>query len=320
MKAFLSALPKDTRSRLQLKGTIEASDYDYAKPNILNLMSVTERTRAMSDFFQRKQQPGESYAQFAMALQAILVEATGNRFSPADQEYLVSNCFIAHVEPPSLQTQLRPLEHAGIVELIKAATNLSTSRGNPNQRETPPRLNNPTQPRTYPFRQSKPSRAIQGNQQFRNRLYLSSVINGSGLLGMDFLGKHQSRILLDKGKLILDGIFELTLGWERPSLGSCAVNTREPKTRKNTRAEKLLHELGDSPEEIKSFLIDNEDIFVLEGEPTGRSNIIKHIKDIGDAKPIALRPRRTPAQYQEFVREEITNLLKNKVIRPSSSA
>ncbi|VUZ54128.1 unnamed protein product, partial [Hymenolepis diminuta] len=161
MKAFLSALPRDTRSWLQLKGITETSDYEYARPIILNLMSVTERTRAMSDFFQRKQQPGESYAQFAMALQAILVEATGNRFSPADQEYLVSNCFIAHVEPPSLQTQLRPLEHAGIVELIKAATNLSTSRGNPNQRETPPRLNNPTQPRTYSFKQSKPSRAIQ---------------------------------------------------------------------------------------------------------------------------------------------------------------
>ncbi|VUZ56485.1 unnamed protein product [Hymenolepis diminuta] len=403
MKALLSALPKDIRSWLQLKGISETSDYDYGKPTILSLMSVTEEPREMSDFFERERQPGESYAQFAMALQAILVEATGNRFSPADQEYLVSSCFIARAKPHSLKTQLRPLKHAGIVELIRAATNLSSIRDNPNHQETRPPPTNPTQPNFYPHRQHRPARAIQaskyesvrlytlksgncpvlkvtvgsrahkflidtgsaisivkpgtvpvrlrkqidqkhtvvmeaangstfksegsfnlqfklGNQQFRHRVYLSSVINGPGLLGMDFLGKHQSRILLDKGKLILDGIVELTLGRERPSLGSRAVNTRESKTRKTIRAEKLLDELGEPPEVIKSFLIDNEDIFALEGEPTGRSNIIKHVIDTGDAKPIAQRPRRTPAQYQEFVREEIANLLKNKVIRPSSSA
>ncbi|VUZ44917.1 unnamed protein product [Hymenolepis diminuta] len=160
MKAFLSALPRDTRFRLQLKGITEVLDYDCIKPTILNVMNVTEKPRTMSDFFQRKQQPGESYAQFAMALETILVEATGDRFSPEDQEYLVSNCFIARAYPPSLQTQLWKLEHASIVELIKTATHLSTTRGNPNHRETPFRPNIPTQPRTCPHRQPKPSRVI----------------------------------------------------------------------------------------------------------------------------------------------------------------
>ncbi|VUZ51805.1 unnamed protein product [Hymenolepis diminuta] len=161
LRPSLYRLLKPVLFWLQLKGISETSDYDYVKPIILNLMSVTEKPRAVSDFFQRKQQPGESYVQFAMALQAILAEATGNRFSPADQEYLVSNCFIARAEPLSLQTQLRPLGHAGIVELIKTATNLSTTRGNPNHQEIPPRPTNPTQPKAYPYRQHKPSRAIQ---------------------------------------------------------------------------------------------------------------------------------------------------------------
>ncbi|VUZ49855.1 unnamed protein product, partial [Hymenolepis diminuta] len=91
-----------------------------------------------------------------------------------------------------------------------------------------------------------------GNQRFRHRVYISSIINGPGLLGVDFLGKHQSRIHLDKVRLILDGTFELTLD------------------------QKLLDELGDIPEEMKPFLIDNEDIFALEGEPTGRSSIGKY--------------------------------------------
>lgn len=44
------------------------------------------------------------------------------------------------------------------------------------------------------------------NRYFRHGIYTCSIINGDGLPGTDFLGKHQTRILLDKDKLILSGI------------------------------------------------------------------------------------------------------------------
>ncbi|VUZ50884.1 unnamed protein product [Hymenolepis diminuta] len=152
-------------------------------------------------------------------------------------------------------------------------------------------------------------------------MYICSVINGAGLLSMDFLEKQQTRILLDKHKLVLNGTTELKLGRELPSLGSRMVNTQGTKSQKSSSREKiLLTEIADTSEEVQAFLSNNEDIFALDGEPTGRSSIIKHTIDTGDAKPVALRPQRTPVQYQEFVSEEIANLLKNKIIRPSSSA
>ncbi|VUZ56483.1 unnamed protein product [Hymenolepis diminuta] len=118
---------------------------------------------------------------------------------------------------------------------------------------------------------------------------------------MDFLEKQQTRILLDKHKLVLNGTTELKLGRELPSLGSRMVNTQGTKSQKSSSREKiLLTEIADTSEEVQAFLSNNEDIFALDGEPTGRSSIIKHTIDTGDAKPVALRPQRTPVQYQEF--------------------
>ncbi|VUZ50756.1 unnamed protein product [Hymenolepis diminuta] len=200
------------------------------------------------------------------------------------------------------------------MELVKAAatTFFATVR---NHSLTQPQPKSHDRSEGSPYRHPRPTRAIQSNQRFRHRVYICSVINGSGLLGMNILEKHQRRILLDKDKLILNGTIELTLGRERPSLGSRIVNTKGTETQKSSSAEKLLNELGDISEEVKSFLIKNEDIFALEGRPTSRSSV-----DTGDAKPVALRPRRTPVKYQEFAREETISLLRNKIIRPSSSS
>lgn len=133
MTTLLSALPKDTRLWLQLKGFTENLDYDSVKPTLLNLISIMEKPKTVMDFYRRRQQPRESYVQFATSLQATLAETTGNGFSPEDQEYLVSTRFIARVYPPSPQAHLTPLEYAGIVELVKAANIFSTTVGNHSQ-------------------------------------------------------------------------------------------------------------------------------------------------------------------------------------------
>ena len=143
------------------------------------------------------------------------------------------------------------------------------------------------------------------------------MINGDGLLGIDFLEKHRSQILLDEGKLIMDNKIQLELGRERPLLIQHLTTTRSSQ---KDRLEKLLKALNGATEKIRPLLTENADIFALEDEPTGRTNVITHSIDTGDAKPVALRPRRIPIQYQDFVRKEITNMLKNKIIRPSKSA
>ncbi|VUZ47373.1 unnamed protein product [Hymenolepis diminuta] len=66
--ALITVLPKDTRLRLQLRGITEISDYDSVKSTLLNLMRVTKKPKSALDLFRRRQMPGESFVQFAMAL------------------------------------------------------------------------------------------------------------------------------------------------------------------------------------------------------------------------------------------------------------
>ncbi|VUZ55300.1 unnamed protein product [Hymenolepis diminuta] len=126
-----------------MKGIEENSDYDCAKPSILNLLSLTEKLRPMGYVFTRKQQPGDSYAQFAMALQAILAESTEST------EQILS----------------RRSGHAGIVELINAVINFTTTLGNRDQLKIPPRPNIPIQPKISPYRHPKPTQAIRSKYE-----------------------------------------------------------------------------------------------------------------------------------------------------------
>lgn len=77
-----------------------------------------------------------------------------------------------------------------------------------------------------------------------------------------------------------------------------------------SKANELLKEIEDIPDESRPFLIDSGNIFAVDGESTGHTSVMKHTNDTRDAKRIALRPQRTAVQYHDFVREEISNVLK----------
>ena len=115
----------------------------------------------------------------------------------------------------------------------------------------------------------------------------------------------------------MDNKIQLELDRERPLLIHHLLTT---KLSQKDRLGKPLKALNGAAEEIIPFLTENADIFALEDELTDRTNVITHSIDTGDAKPVALRPRRIPIQSQDFVRKEITNIQKNKIIRPSKSA
>lgn len=93
---------------------------------------------------------------------------------------------------------------------------------------------------------------------------------------------------------------------------SHVVGTKRIKGQKRGRVDELLKELEDIPDEAKHFFVDNEDIVALDEEMTDRTSIVKHTIDRGDAKAISLRPRTTPLQFQDFVSEEIGNMLKTR--------
>ena len=59
------------------------------------------------------------------------------------------------------------------------------------------------------------------------------------------------------------------------------------------------------------------DLFIWENDQFGRTNVITHSIDTGDATPIKQRFYRTSYKNQEFIKEEIDRLLKSGLIQPS---
>ncbi|UYV81689.1 K02A2.6-like, partial [Cordylochernes scorpioides] len=69
-------------------------------------------------------------------------------------------------------------------------------------------------------------------------------------------------------------------------------------------------------EQLKQVLERYEDLF---SSGLGRSNLAKHRIDTEDAKPIKHKPYRVSAKEREIIKEQIDEMLRDGIIRPSSS-
>jgi hypothetical protein len=70
---------------------------------------------------------------------------------------------------------------------------------------------------------------------------------------------------------------------------------------------------------MEQLLRENRDIFVLDGEPLGRTGWVKHAIRLKDGTPIKQAPRRVPIHREHVVDEEMAKMKKAGAIRPSSS-
>ena len=61
------------------------------------------------------------------------------------------------------------------------------------------------------------------------------------------------------------------------------------------------------------------DVFSVDDDDLGRTSLVKHSIDVGNARPIKLAPRRLPYAKREFVEKEIQHMLKHKLIQESYS-
>ena len=65
--------------------------------------------------------------------------------------------------------------------------------------------------------------------------------------------------------------------------------------------------------------MDNSDIFAVDESELGYTTVVKHSVDTGDPPPIKQSPRRTPFVHREKIAQLVTEMLKQQVIKPSSS-
>ena len=67
------------------------------------------------------------------------------------------------------------------------------------------------------------------------------------------------------------------------------------------------------------FLRKNADVFSSHDLDLGRTNLVKHKIDTGDAKPVKQQLRRQPQAYLPTIDEEVEEMLRYDLIEPSSS-
>ena len=73
-------------------------------------------------------------------------------------------------------------------------------------------------------------------------------------------------------------------------------------------------------QQLEEKLMDNTDVFAVDESELGHTTIVKHSIDTGDHPPIKQSPRRTPFIYREKITQLVNNMLKQQVVKPSSSA
>jgi hypothetical protein len=77
----------------------------------------------------------------------------------------------------------------------------------------------------------------------------------------------------------------------------------------------------DKPQQQKfdTLINGNKDLFATDVSSLGRTNIVKHQIDVGDAKPVKQRFYRTHPKEDQFIQEEIDRMMKKGLVKKSKS-
>ncbi|PIK36751.1 hypothetical protein BSL78_26415 [Apostichopus japonicus] len=73
-------------------------------------------------------------------------------------------------------------------------------------------------------------------------------------------------------------------------------------------------------ERVTEIMAELADVFAKSPENLGRTNLVKHRIDIGNAKPIRQAARRLPIHQKVEAQKEINRMLRENIIEPSSSS
>ncbi|CAC5403371.1 unnamed protein product [Mytilus coruscus] len=158
-----------------------------------------------------------------------------------------------------------------------------------------------------------------------------------GILGLDFMKRHNCLIDVKNG-LFCIGDFKVDLCFQG-SIGCYRVVASEavvipPRSEiviNGTKRNGLRPDLQDlldrtsdeltlkDKQKIKSLLIENQNLFASSDVDLGRTNLLKHEINTGNARPFKEPPRRTPYHLNKVVNDNIDTMLQKGIIESSNS-
>ena len=103
-----------------------------------------------------------------------------------------------------------------------------------------------------------------------------------------------------------------------------AATSDNETTPKQELIEDMVKQIGDHVSSVQcnqllQLLLEFSDIFAATANDLGRTNLVKHHIDTGNAHPIHQQTRRVPLSKREETRKLLNSMLQNDIIQPSSS-
>ncbi|CAH8585581.1 unnamed protein product, partial [Dicrocoelium dendriticum] len=159
-------------------------------------------------------------------------------------------------------------------------------------------------------------------QSFTQEFIVADKIPFAVIVGMDLLRRLKCRLDLDRRQLITDNCTVL--------LKPCGSGALEASTtyEDTLESEKYINAFIRSLDRVtdeqtlkrlKDVLRNHSDAFAWRSTDLGRTNLVKHRIDTGDAIPIKIPPRRIPLHWQTELQKLIDDMIEKEVIRPSTS-
>ncbi|MES9884702.1 MAG: RNase H-like domain-containing protein [Sedimenticola sp.] len=86
----------------------------------------------------------------------------------------------------------------------------------------------------------------------------------------------------------------------------------------------LLDQASDSltceqKQSLQKLIVEYQDVFMSPDGELGRTDLVKHTIDTGNARPIKIPPRRVAQKQKTVIENEINKMLENDIIEPSNS-
>ena len=105
----------------------------------------------------------------------------------------------------------------------------------------------------------------------------------------------------------------------KPSTNNCIESYKIPTHLTELYQGTIAALSASQSREVAALLVQNQSAFASSSEDLGRTSLVEHEIDTGEARPIKQRPRRTPIAFRGEEEKEIQAMLQKGVIRESTT-
>ncbi|CAH8547811.1 unnamed protein product [Dicrocoelium dendriticum] len=163
-----------------------------------------------------------------------------------------------------------------------------------------------------------------GQELLSHEFYIADQIPWDAILGVDFLSRYACVIDLTSGVLTLRGKL-LPLNFKPNNnhvkkfctLGASTVDVEGEISELLSSVSPTVD--GEARKRLENLLRSHKHAFAWKGTSLGRTSVLKHRIETGDAPPIRQGPRRVPPLYRQELQKVVDQMLKDNIIRPSRS-